>query len=410
MMGGRSLGLCPGFEVAMEAGETMAADGGTRTDVQASLVLLAVTAAALVIANSGLAGLYKITLATPVTIGLGAAAITDTLKDWIKNALMAVFFVYVGLEIKYEFARGALADRQRAILPFAGALGGMAAPAGIYLMIAGAPAFRAGWAIPSATDIAFAVGVVGLLGASVVPPALKAFLLAVAVIDDLGAILVIAVAYTSALHLTALIASAVVIAGLVMLNRAGVTALGAYLGVGLLLWVLVSLSGINPTLAGVVTALFVPLDDTAGGSPLQRLIDKLKSPVLFGIMPIFAFANAGVPLGGLALADLSHPVTAGIALGLLVGKPIGIAFAVLAATTSGLARLPEGATWPQIVGIACLAGIGFTMSLFIGALAFADGATMDKVRLGVLIGSTLSALSGTALLLAAPRFGSRPAV
>lgn len=381
----------------------MAAGNGTTTDVSASLVLLAATAAALIFANTALAPLYKSTLDTSVTVGLGAASITDTLKNWIKNALMAVFFVYVGLEIKYEFARGALSDRQRAILPFAGAAGGMLVPAIIYLTLAGTPEFRGGWAIPSATDIAFAVGVVGLLGVKFVPPALKAYLLAVAVIDDLGAILIIAIAYTSGLNGYGLAASAAVVAGLYALNRNGVTSLPAYVGLGIVLWLAVLQSGINPTLAGVIMALFVPIDGRDDHSPLHHLMDLLKLPVLFFIMPVFAFANAGVPLGGLGLSDLAHPVTSGITLGLLLGKPIGITLLAAAVVMAGIARLPDKTTWPQMIGIACIAGIGFTMSLFVGALAFGEGALMDKVRLGVLVGSTLSAAAGIAILIAARR-------
>ncbi len=393
----------------------MAADGTQKVEIRASLTLLAATVLALVIANSALAPIYKDILAAPLKIGFGDYALADTLKGWIKNALMAVFFVFVGLEIKVEFAEGALSDRRRAILPFAGAVGGMFAPALIYLWLAGAkPAYVAGWAIPSATDIAFAVGVVGLLGTRLVPPALKAFLLAVAVIDDLGAILIIAVAYTSGFGLFALVLSALVIAGLALMNRRGITNVWAYLGVGLVLWVLVLKSGVNPTLAGVVTALFVPLNGPAGGlsvgpggvRPLDGLITTLKYPVLFGIMPIFALANAGVSMSGLGLADLTHPVASGIALGLWLGKPVGIVLAVWLCVRAGVAQLPDGASWLQMFGITCIAGIGFTMSLFIGTLAFGDGDLLTYVRVGVLLGSTLSALAGIAVLVAAARVSS----
>ena len=388
----------------------MAADAsGEKTEIRASLVLLGVTALALVLANSGLAGAYKAALEVPLQLGFGDFALTDSLKGWIKNGLMAIFFVYVGLEIKYEFVEGALADRQRATLPFAAALGGIVAPTMIYLALAGrTPAYVAGWAIPSATDIAFAVGVVGLLGPRVVPPALKAFLLAVAVIDDLAAILIIAVAYSSGLQVLWLALAGAACAGMFALNRSGSSALVGYLLLGALLWFFTLKSGINPTLAGVVTALFIPLRGARGERPLSALLSALKLPVLFAIMPIFALANAGVSLKGLGIAELVHPVTAGIALGLLIGKPVGITLAVWLAVRSGVARLPAGTSWPQMVGIACIAGIGFTMSLFIGALAFGDGALMTQVRLGVLIGSTLAALAGVAVLISSPGEPARP--
>jgi Na+:H+ antiporter, NhaA family len=380
-------------------GGKMASDHGSAgIDVKASLVLLAATALALVLANTPLAGTYKAVLDAPLSIGAGTFALTDTLKGWIKNALMAVFFVYVGLEIKHEFTDGALADRQRAMLPFAAAAGGIIVPSLIYLALAGrGPGYLAGWAIPSATDIAFAVGVVGLLGPSVVPPALKAFLLAVAVIDDLAAILIIAIGYSSGFSFAALALAAATIAALYALNRMRHAHLASYICLGLALWLFVLKSGINPTLAGVVMALFIPRNAN-GAHLLDRLMKWLKLPVLFAIMPIFALANAGVSLKGLSVADFVHPVTSGIALGLLIGKPFGITIASYLAVQSGQARLPTGCTWPQMIAIACLAGIGFTMSLFIGALAFKDGPIMEQVRLGVLLGSTASALIGIVML------------
>lgn len=373
-------------------------------EVVGAFVLMAATVAALIFANTGLAGVYKGLLNTPISLDVGGFVLADSLKNWVKNLLMAIFFLFVGLEIKAEFTEGALADRQRAMLPFAGAIGGMAAPAAIFLMIAGTnPAYVNGWAIPSATDIAFAVGVVALLG-SRVPAALKAFLLAVAVIDDLGAILIIAVFYTAEISLGALGLAGLAIAALLALNLRGVTRILPYMLVGVALWLFVLQSGVNPTLAGVITALFVPMrnaEDTV--HPLHDLVGKLKFSVVFLIMPIFAFANAGVPLGGLGLKDLTHPVTSGIALGLVIGKPIGITLMVYLAVRSGLARLPFNSTWPQIVGVAFIAGIGFTMSLFIGVLAFGDGELMNQVRLGVLLGSTLAALGGVLVLTFASR-------
>jgi NhaA family Na+:H+ antiporter len=370
------------------------------SDIAGSLVLLAATLLALIFANTDLATVYKDLLSTPIRLGLGDYALEDTLKSWIKNALMAVFFLYVGLEIKAEFMEGALATRDRAILPFAAAFGGMLVPALVYAaVVGGEPALLAGWAIPSATDIAFAVGVVGLLGARVSAP-LKAFLLAVAVIDDLGAILIIALFYTGGISLLPLAVALLLIGGLALLNARGVDRLWPYLAVGAALWIAVHHSGVNPTLAGVVVALFVPMRTATGDeSPLHRLGHALKGAVTFAIMPIFAFANAGVALAGLGLAEAARPVTLGVALGLLVGKPVGITLSAWLATRSGYARLPEGASWTQIVGIGALAGIGFTMSLFIGVLAFGEGAIMEQVRLGVLIGSLAATLLGVLLLL-----------
>lgn len=384
---------------------------GPNPEVVGAFVLMAATVAALIFANTGLAGVYKAFLNTPISLDVGSFQLADSLKNWVKNLLMAIFFLFVGLEIKAEFAEGALSDRKRAILPFAGAIGGMAAPAAIFLALAGSnPAYVNGWAIPSATDIAFAVGVVALLG-SRVPPALKAFLLAVAVIDDLGAILIIAVFYTAEISMGALGLAALAIAALGLLNLRGVTRILPYMLVGVALWLFVLKSGVNPTLAGVITALFVPMrnaDDSV--HPLHDLVGKLKFSVVFLIMPIFAFANAGVPLTGLGLGDMLHPVTSGIALGLLIGKPIGITLLVYIAVRSGLARLPDKSSWLQVVGVAFIAGIGFTMSLFIGVLAFGDGDLMNKVRLGVLLGSTLAALCGVAVLVAAARKAPEPAL
>jgi NhaA family Na+:H+ antiporter len=376
-------------------------------DILPSIVLLAAAVAALVVANSPLATLYKSVLDAQVGPSFGGFGYTDEVKDWIKNALMAIFFVLVGLEIKAEFREGSLAERSRAILPFLAALGGMVAPAIVYLVIIGFdPATMRGWAIPCATDIAFAVGVLGLLGRKIVPPALTAFLLAVAVIDDLGAIIIIALFYTDTLNVVALGISFAIIGGLYAMLRMGVTKIWAYLAVGLALWVAILQSGVNPTLAGVITALFVPLKAKDGSSPLHDLAHALKPWVAFLIMPVFAFANAGVPVLGLALADLFRPVTVAIAMGLLIGKPIGIAFAVWLSVKAGIARLPEGVNWTQVVGVGFIAGIGFTMSLFIGALAFETGGLMDQVRLGVLSGSFMAAICGVVVLILGAR---RPA-
>jgi len=374
----------------------------TSTDIVGSLVLLGAAALAVVIANTALADGYAEVLKFNLTIGFEPYAITDAVKDWIKNALMAVFFLLVGLEIKAEFKEGALAERQRAILPFAAAFGGMAFPALIYLGLAGGNSeHAAGWAIPCATDIAFAVGVVGLLGTRI-PPGLKAFLLAVAVIDDLGAIMVIAFFYSGALSLAALGIAAATCAAMLALNLRNVSSPWPYLVLGLVLWVALYHSGINPTLGGVVTALFIPLKTAdRSRSPLHEMAGALKLPVTFFIMPLFALANAGVPLGGLGLSDLLHPVTNGIALGLLIGKPVGIALCTFAVVAPSFARLPDGVGWTHVIGVGFIAGIGFTMSLFVGALAFDGAGLLNEVRLGVLSGSLLAGLIGAAILMAA---------
>jgi Na+:H+ antiporter, NhaA family len=308
---------------------------------------------------------------------------------------MAVFFVFVGLEIKAEFQEGALAERSQAMLPLAGAVGGMALPAILYLLLTPESLDR-GWAIPTATDIAFALGIVGLLGKRV-PGSLRAFLLALAVIDDLGAILVIALFYTGALKAWAVLGMAMSILALAAINKRGTPKLWPYILAGTALWVFTLQSGINATIAGVVTALFIPMR-VGDASPLHRLAEILKNPVNFAIMPVFAFANAGVPLGNLGMADFKEPLVFAIAMGLAVGKPLGVGAAVFIAVRLGIASLPPGARWAEIIGIGCLAGIGFTMSLFVGALAFDDEALLNQVRLGVLGGSLVATLLGVTLL------------
>jgi NhaA family Na+:H+ antiporter len=373
----------------------------TNNDAAASLVLIAATAAALVAANSNLIELYRDFLAYPVEVRFGdELLISKPLVLWISDGLMAVFFFFVGLEIKSEAVDGALSSRDRAMLPLAAALGGMAVPALIYVMVTWSdPHALHGWAIPAATDIAFAVGILGLLG-SRAPAALKAFLLALAVLDDLGAIIIIAAFYTSNLSLTSFLWAGVCIAVLFAMNRAGVRRASAYVLIGIVLWVAVLKSGVHATLAGVITALFVPLrNDDGSEGPLHALHIDLNWAVSFLVVPLFAFANAGVPLAGLGLPALGAPVTAGVILGLVLGKPIGVVGASLLAVRLGVARLPPAVGWRHMAGAGCLAGIGFTMSLFIGTLAFGDPDSMNLVRLGVLAGSAVSALLGLGLLL-----------
>ncbi len=371
----------------------------TQNDVLASIVLLSATAAALIFVNSPLSGIYKDFISLPVSVRVGEFVIDDPLKNWIKNALMAVFFLLVGLELKSEFKEGVLSDRKSAILPFVGAFAGMAAPALIYLWITGAdPALVSGWAIPCATDIAFAVGIIGLLGTRV-PPGLKALLLAVAVIDDLGAILVIALFYTADVNTMAIGIAAAFTAILAWLNYQANPRIWIYMIVGAGLWLALMKSGVNATLAGVVVALFIPLR-SGEDSPLHDLADAIKWPVVFLIMPLFAFANAGVPLGSMGLSGLAEPLTLGISMGLFIGKIVGISLAIFIAVRTGLSVLPHGVNWGQIVGMSAIAGIGFTMSLFIGALAFQDPALVDQAKLGTMTGSLLAAFTGVLMLIA----------
>ncbi|AXA65358.1 Na+/H+ antiporter NhaA [Pseudomonas oryzihabitans] len=362
------------------------------------VVLMVAAAVALIVANSPLADDYFASLHWYVG-GL-------SLGHWINDGLMAIFFLLVGLEIKREMAVGQLASWGDRALPGLAALGGMLVPALLYALVnRHDPQTLAGWAIPAATDIAFALGVLSLLG-SRVPASLKVFLSALAILDDLGAVLIIALFYTSDLSTPMLLAAAGLVAVLFLLNRFKVTALLPYLLVGALLWFCMLRSGIHATLAGVILALFIPLGDTEAddASPLLKLESALHPWVAFLIVPLFGFANAGVSLAGMSPANLLDPVPLGVTLGLFLGKQIGISLMAVLAIRSGLARLPEGASWLQLYGVALLCGIGFTMSLFIGALAFPGAPFLvDEVKIGVLLGSLLSALAGIAVLLLAAR-------
>ncbi|MGF7172479.1 Na+/H+ antiporter NhaA [Azospirillum doebereinerae] len=387
--------------------------GFLKTESAGGVVLMIAAAAALIWANSPAAPLYDALLAMPVAVTAGGVGLDKALILWINDGLMAVFFLLVGLEIKREALEGELSSRAKAMLPGIAALGGMVVPALVYCAFAQAePGALRGWAIPAATDIAFAVGVLALLGRRV-PPSLRVFLLALAIMDDLGAIVIIAVFYSHGLAPAALGLAALAGAGLWLLNRAGVRSLAPYLLLGLVLWVCVLKSGIHATLAGVALAFAIPLRGGQGEAerneaPLHRLEHALHPWVAFGIMPIFALANAGVPLAGITPASLLAPVPLGIALGLFVGKQAGVFLAVWLAVRFGLVGLPAGASWRQVHGVAVLTGIGFTMSLFIGTLAFPDPAHAVAVRLGVLAGSLASALAGYALLRAAEGRRTRP--
>ena len=374
------------------------------------LVLAFAAVLALVISNSGWADAYVAftQVQGEVRIGGDALVLAKPLLVWVNDLWMAVFFFLVGLEIKREFVSGELATRAQVVLPAAAALGGMAAPALIYAAINhGDPAALRGWAIPAATDIAFAIGIVMLLG-SRVPPSLKVFLTAVAIIDDLGAIVVIALFYTSQLSLVMLGGAVACLVVLALLNRAGVTRADPYVLVGLVLWLCVLKSGVHATLAGVATALFIPMRDAKGGSPAGALEHGLHPWVAFLVLPMFAFANAGVSLKGMQPADLIAPLPLGIAAGLLGGKAIGVFGSAWLLVKAGLAARPKDSSWLQFFGVCVLCGIGFTMSLFIGGLAFEgmDASFETRVKLGVLGGSLLSGAIGALILARAPRAGA----
>lgn len=357
-------------------------------------LLVAVAILAMFLVNSPMGPSFKALLDTSFVVGPADSPIDMKISSWIKNALMAVFFFFVGLELKRELLEGQLSDPRAAALPVLAAVGGMAVPAGIYLALAGNAGFANGWAIPAATDIAFALGVLSLLG-NRVPPALKAFLLAVAVVDDLGAILIVAVFYTEGLVLGPLGLAALVTIALLVMGGLRVPSIGLYVLGGIALWVFLQQSGISPTLAGVIAAASVPMRDQHDRSPLHEAEHDLRPWVMFGVMPVFALANAGVPMAG-AGDYLAHPITLGIALGLALGKPIGILVFAMMGMVILRAQLPGNTR--QVFGVGCIAGIGFTMSLFIGALAFEDPAFATPVRLGVYAGSILAAIVGLAIL------------
>jgi NhaA family Na+:H+ antiporter len=382
-----------------------------RLEAAGGIVLLVTAVLALIISNSPLAWLYDALLNTPMEFRLGTFALAKPLLLWINDGLMAIFFLLVGLEIKRAMLQGALSGKGQAVLPAIAAAGGMVVPAAIYVALNwNDPAALRGWAIPAATDIAFAVGVLALLGERV-PIALKAFLLAVAIFDDVGAIVIIAVFYTDSLSLTSLALAGAAALALLALNLRGVLALAPYILVGIFLWVCVLKSGVHATLAGVVLALAIPLRtrEKTGYSPLTHLEHMLHPWVAFAIMPLFGFANAGVTLIGMEASTLLGPIPLGIAGGLFLGKQIGIYAFTWATIRAGVAAMPQDVTWAQIYGAGLLAGIGFTMSLFIGILAFSDPAQSAGVRVGVLGGSLLAAIAGYVLLRAvtpAPRRAS----
>lgn len=368
-------------------------------EASGGILLMLSAVAAMVVANSSLSDGYHGALNTYLAVTFDGEGIEKPLILWINDGLMAVFFFLVGLELKRELIEGKLKNPRDVVLPGMAAVGGMVLPAAIFVMLNwGNTVNLGGWAIPAATDIAFALGVLALVGDRV-PSSLKVFLLTLAILDDMGAILIIALFYTADLKVDYLFLALLPLLGLAYLNYKKSHRIAPMILLGVIMWFFVLKSGVHATLAGVVMAFFIPIKDKWGKSPLHALEHGLTPYVLYLIVPIFAFANAGVVLKGLSVSDVIAPLPLGIALGLIVGKMVGVFGVTFVMVKTGLARLPSGATWAQIYGIACLAGIGFTMSLFIGGLSFSDPTLMNEVRIGVLAGSILSGLLGYVALM-----------
>ncbi|WP_145931702.1 Na+/H+ antiporter NhaA [Yersinia bercovieri] len=371
-----------------------------RQEAAGGLILIFAAIVALFMANTQLQGIYQSFLDVPVSVKIASLDISKPLLLWINDGLMAVFFLVVGLEVKRELMEGSLAGRDKAVFPAIAALGGMLAPALIYLLFNGADEVtRQGWAIPAATDIAFALGVMALLG-NRVPSSLKVFLLALAIIDDLGVIIIIALFYTHEVSVQALGIAAAAIALLGYMNWRGVGKTSAYLLVGLVLWVCILKSGVHATLAGVIVGFMIPLHTKNKHSPSESLEHGLHPWVAYLILPLFAFANAGVSLQGVSLSGLTSLLPLGIASGLFIGKPLGIFIFSWLAVKLGIAKLPDAINFKQIFAVSVLCGIGFTMSIFIASLAFegADLALTTYSKLGILLGSTAAAIVGYSLL------------
>lgn len=372
-----------------------------KSEATGGMILILAAAIAMYLANNtGTQQAYQSILAMPVEFRFGPLDISKDLLLWINDALMALFFLMIGLEVKHELVSGSLATREKAMFPLIAAIGGMIAPGVIFALLNHSdPQAAHGWAIPTATDIAFALGILALLG-SRVPPALKMFLMALAVIDDLGAILIIAFFYTADLSLGSLAVAAGAIVVLALLNRFGVRNLSVYMLVGLVLWIAVLKSGVHATVAGVLLGFFIPLKKENGHSPALHMAHSLAPWVTWLILPLFAFANAGVSLTGISYDGLLSAVPLGIILGLFIGKPVGITLICWVAQKLGIATLPEGTRMRDIAAIGMLCGIGFTMSIFIASLAF-DAAHEEMVtlaKLGILTGSVISAVTGYVLL------------
>ena len=364
------------------------------------VLLIVCVVIAMLVANSPLAGIYAALVDMTVAVQVGNLVINKPLLLWVNDGLMAVFFFLIGLEIKREIMDGELSSFDQVILPGMGALGGMLVPASIYIWLnLGDAVALDGWAIPVATDIAFALALLGSFGARV-PTSLKVFLLTLAILDDIAAIAIIALFYSADLSPAMLLIGATTLIMALAMNRMGVTRTSSYILLGVVLWVAVLKSGVHATLAGVLIAFCIPMRDEAGHCPLRELEHNLHGPVAFVILPAFAFVNAGLSLSGVSLDALAHPVTLGVTTGLALGKPLGILVFTGLAVALGLARLPKDVSWMQLLGVACACGIGFTMSLFIAGLAFehGSGAYYSGDRLGILVGSLLSAVAAWILL------------
>ena len=368
------------------------------------IVLMGAAALALVAANSPLSVYYDLFIDTPVEVRVGALEIAKPLLLWVNDGLMAVFFFLVGLEVKRELLEGELSRPSNVLLPALGAVGGIVAPVGLYVLFNyGDPIGMNGWAIPAATDIAFALGILMILGKRV-PVSLKVFLVSLAIFDDLGAIVIIAIFYSSKLSLTALAVATACLLVLSYLNWRHVSSVSAYILVGIIMWVAVLKSGVHATLAGVALAMFIPMrsKEEPERSPLRELEHDLHTVVAFGVLPLFAFVNAGISFAGMSFSDLLHPVSLGIAAGLFAGKQLGVFLLCFIAIKAGMAKLPDGASWGSLYGVAILSGVGFTMSLFIDTLAF-ENLPVDTVfdfdaRLGILLGSLASGVIGYLVL------------
>lgn len=366
------------------------------------ILLICAAVLAIICANTSLNQFYELLLSTPVELRVGELEIAKPLLLWINDGLMAVFFFLVGLELKRELLEGELADKRNIILPGVGALGGMVVPAMVYLYFNDSdPIAAQGWAIPAATDIAFALGILALLG-SRVPISLKIFLTSLAIFDDIGAIIIIALFFTSKISLLALVIVAVCIPLLGYLNFKNVVSKSPYILIGVIMWIATLKSGVHATLAGVLLAMFIPMRSKEDPelSPLKTMEHDLHSVVAFFILPVFAFANAGINFSGVTLEQMTHGVPVGIALGLFFGKQIGIFGICWLFIFMRLAKLPEGMTWASLYGTAALCGIGFTMSLFVGSLAFeeTDVNLLFDERLGIIIGSVASGIMGYIVL------------
>ncbi len=369
-------------------------------DASGGIVLALAAIAAMIVANSPLNVWYESFIHAPVAIQIGDFEIAKDAHHWINDGLMAVFFFLVGLELKREVLIGELSNVKQIILPAGAAIGGMIVPAIVYLLFNyNEPEFWKGWAIPAATDIAFALGILSLLG-NRVPNSLKVFLVSIAIFDDIGAILIIALFYTSELSLSSLAVAGLCLPFLYLLNRRNITSLTPYLLIGVIMWIAVLKSGIHATLAGVVLALFIPLFDRTDPehSPLEELEHDLQNTVSYGILPLFAFANSGISLKGAGLDELFHSVPLGIAAGLFIGKQVGVMVMCWIIFKLGISTMPRGMDYKQIYGAALLCGVGFTMSLFIGGLAFAGDTSLFDERLGIIMGSIVSGIAGYIML------------